>query len=64
MPFKEYYEARDVYRALKPQYKATVRNVKRLEKRHDPYVQKEKFVLHLRGMSVANRAFAGPWRQS
>ena len=47
MPFKEYYEARDVYRALKPQYKATVRNVKRLEKRHDPYVQKEKFVLHI-----------------
>ncbi|RPD67470.1 P-loop containing nucleoside triphosphate hydrolase protein [Lentinus tigrinus ALCF2SS1-7] len=38
VPFKEYYEARDVYRQLKPQRTEAVRNVRRLEARNKPFI--------------------------
>ena len=42
VPFKEYYEARDVYRQLKPQKAEAVRNVRRLEARNKPFVEMQK----------------------
>ena len=42
VPFKHYYEAREQYRVLKPQQREAVKTVKRLQRKHAPFVAKTK----------------------
>ncbi|RDX55312.1 P-loop containing nucleoside triphosphate hydrolase protein [Lentinus brumalis] len=42
VPFKEYYEARDVYRDLKPKKAEAVKNWKLLKRRNQPFVDMQK----------------------
>ena len=44
VPFKEYLEAREVYKQLKPQHKEKARAFKRLQRRHGPFVDVMKYV--------------------
>ncbi len=45
VPFKEYYEARDVYRDLKPKKAEAVKNWKLLKRRNQPFVDMQKYSL-------------------
>ncbi|CDO77206.1 hypothetical protein BN946_scf184747.g19 [Trametes cinnabarina] len=42
VPIKEYYEAREKYRIMKPKHHEAVRNLQRLQKRHKPYLDMDK----------------------
>ena len=48
IPFKEYYDAREKYRELKPKYKEVTRNFKRMQAVHAPYVAMEKYASVIR----------------
>ncbi|KAI0658644.1 P-loop containing nucleoside triphosphate hydrolase protein [Cubamyces menziesii] len=42
VPIKEYYEAREKYRIMKPKQREAIRNLQRLQKRHKPYIDLDK----------------------
>ena len=44
VPIKEYYEAREKYRIMKPKQREAIRNLQRLQKRHKPYIDLDKSV--------------------
>lgn len=44
MPIKEYYEAREKYRIMKPQQREALRNLRKLEARNKPYLDMDKCV--------------------
>ncbi|KAI8989879.1 P-loop containing nucleoside triphosphate hydrolase protein [Trametes punicea] len=42
VPIKEYYEAREKYREIKPKQREAIRNLQRLQMRHKPYLDMDK----------------------
>ncbi|KAL7282760.1 hypothetical protein ACG7TL_004235 [Trametes sanguinea] len=42
VPIKEYYEARERYRVIKPKQREALRNLRQLQKRHKPYLDMDK----------------------
>ena len=52
VPIKEYYEAREKYRIMKPKQREAIRNLQRLQKRHKPYIDLDKSVTDVPPVSL------------
>ena len=56
VPIKEYYEAREKYRIMKPKQREAIRNLQRLQKRHKPYIDLDKSVTDVPPVSLQSES--------